>query len=221
MRQMMAISLCVMFLPFLYKKNYWIYAVLIILTAYLFHKSEMIFLILIPLHYFIEVKYKLIYKNFLYFAIIISFLIFYIGNDTLKNFLSTVTMLMFDSQHYANYILTENDRSGNSTSLLFTIMGLVLVYVKSPDKDRFLTYAFVLFIVLFNIFNTFSLYGTRVAIPFQLFGMVLIPKMLFDKDTKYRLPFMWFIIVLCMILFLNSFYINNTNEVNPYVFRGF
>ena len=221
MRQLMVISVCMMYMPFLYRKKYLLYAILIIITAFLFHKSEMLFLIFIPLHYFTERKNKPIYKNILYVAIIISFLVFYIGNVVIKTFFATVTMMIFDSQHYANYILNENDRSGNSTSLLFTVLGLVLVYVKSPDKDKFLTYAFVLSIVLFNIFNTFSLYGTRVAIPFQVFGIVLIPKMIFDKDTKYRVPFMWFIIALCMVLFFNRYYINNSGAVNPYVFRTF
>ena len=221
MRQLMVVSVSMMYLPFLYKKKYWLYAILIVLTAFLFHKSEIMLLVLIPIHYYSKGIRKPICKNFLYAAIVISFLVFYIGSDLLKTSFVSITMLLLDSQRYVNYILFENDRSGNSTSLLFTIMGLVLVYVKSPYRDKFLTYVFVLSIIMFNIFNTFSLYATRVAIPFQIFGIILIPKMIFDRGTKYRLLFMWFVIFLCMVLFLNKYYINNSGAVNPYVFRTF
>ena len=218
MRQMMVISLCLSYLPFLYKKKYGIFAGLIIITSLLFHRSELLILTFIPIYYWVD-KHTTIYKNLLYVGLALSFSVFYIGNTFFKTFFANLTLLMLSDEHYANYILSENEDSGNMTSLMYTLLGFIIVYVKNPKTYRFQTYIYIFSIIIYNIFNTFSLYATRVSFPFMMMGIVLLPQMIMESKTMYRKLFVITTIVFSLGLFFNRYYFHNAGAVNPYIFR--
>ena len=218
-RQMAVISLCMMFMPLLYKKKYLYFAIAIILVSLLFHKSEIMYLFFIPLYWWVKRKKRIINKKVLYISIIVSFLFFYVGNTFLRSILSGLTMMVFNAENYANYIMKVNEDPGNGTSLLYSIIAILVIAVKSPKRDIFQTYVVIGSIVIFNVFNTFSTYAVRVAYPFMFMGVVLLPKMIMDRRTNYRLAFTCLVLCLCLFLFNHRYNKYNSGAVNPYVYR--
>ncbi|MCD8297761.1 MAG: EpsG family protein [Prevotella sp.] len=220
MRQMMAIGLIMAAFPLLYKKKYVKFAVITIVVSYLFHKSEFLFLFLIPLHYLLSKPNVQMKKRMLYIIILSSFLFFYIGTYILKDVVLSFMSYMPGSERYDVYVIGWGDyMANNGTSIAYTLFSIFLVYVKNGKSHKFETYMFVIAIALYNIFNTFSVYGSRVFIDFFVIAIMLIPQMIFDKETKHRKMFIFISIVFCIGSFLYRYIMNNTGDVNPYIFR--
>ena len=218
MRQMMACAMILATFPWLQAKKYFIFGIWTVTISLLFHRSEIVYLILIPLHYYTN-RNKIISKKFLYLSIISSFLIFYIGNTLLKEYLALLTLFLDEGEYYAGYILNEREEYGNLQSMMFSGFALLTVYCKTPQTYKFETYMFVLSIVIFNVFNTLSQFGIRLYYNFHFIAIFLLSQMVCDKQTKYRKLFFVAIIVFCTVLFVHKFVINNNSDCNPYFFR--
>lgn len=215
MRQMMVVAIITAALPLLYKQKYVVFGIVIITISFLFHQSEMIFLFLIPLHFLVTNKKMDLNKDLLYISLILSFAVFYIGNSILVDLFSS-----FAFAHYLDYITVNNNTDhGNMYSLAYTLFAMIVVYVKNKKNYIFETYVYSFSIVLFNIFNTFSMFGSRVAVDFMFFMIILLPQMLFDSQTKHRKLFFYVTLMFCFGIFISKYVIANMSEINPYKFR--
>lgn len=215
MRQMMVIAIIVSALPLLHKQKYIVFAIVTIIFSFLFHQSEIMFLLLIPIHYFVCHGILKLNKKWLYFLLIFSFVVFYIGNSVLVNLFSS-----FAFAHYLEYITVNNNtETGNMYSFVYTLFAIIVIYVKNDKNYIFESYVFSLSVVMFNIFNTFSMFGSRVAIDFMFFMVILLPQMLFDCQTKHRKLFLYITLIFCFGTFVFKYVISNMSEINPYRFR--
>ena len=61
----------------------------------------------------------------------------------------------------------------------------------------------------------------RVAYPFLYYYVVAIPHVLQNLQGKNKILLLIVTILFCLGYFTNSFIVNNSCEVNPYVWRQF
>lgn len=218
MRQLMVVALILASFPLLHKCKYKEFSIFVIIISYLFHKSEMMMLLLIPLHYY-SLRQTMLSKKYLNIALFISFVFFYIGNRYLKDIFFLLLLFLPDTSHYVGYIEGDTEDLGNMWSLMLTLYAFVLVYCKNPKNYIFETNMFVVGIVLFNIFNTFGGFGSRVYDDFRVILIMLIPQMWLDIKTNNANLFRIVTILFCLGYFSFNFILANNCEINPYHFR--
>ncbi|MGE9980302.1 EpsG family protein [Prevotella sp. SGI.167] len=219
-RQMFAISLILLAVPWLFERKYVLFAGVTFLTSLLFHSSEMLFLLLIPLHWYVNKVNGQLNKTILYAGVIGSFVMYYVAQRFLFVYVLQLLSLLGMGDTYAIYIELAADREsiGNTTSMLYTILALVVVFLKNPKTYIFETYAVVISIVIFNLTNVMAVFAYRLFIDFNIFILFLIPLMLGELRNKEKRYFMAVIICFCSVMFTYKYYLNNNGQVKPYYF---
>lgn len=220
MRQMMVLGIVLLFIPWLYQRKYVKFAIAVLITALLFHRSGAIMLSLIPVHYWITVKDRFPAKKWLYMMVWISFVMFFIGKTFLQNLL--VPIISLYDVTYTGYILgNESVELGFMYNLGQSLAASLLIFLYRKGRMNFEMFLFILGISVYNIMGMFSLYGPRLAIYWTIFGIVLIPQVLTNRNRKTKQEQMCIFIFICyaFINFFYSYHFNNFGEVNPYVLR--
>lgn len=215
MRQYMAICSIAAFSYLLNEKKYLIFALLTIAVALLLHKSTIIMLLLIPIHLFVQNKH--IHKVYLYLIIIFSYLLSYV--DVKIIILPILAILDFIglAGDYSQYASSEAHLNSNIYALVLTLYVLLLVFVSDNNDFSSEKYTVVLFIVLYNIFNLLSIYGTRVAYPFEYYLIVYVPMLLKKLNGTRNGIILKIATLVCGLgYFLACFAISNVSSVNPY-----
>lgn len=219
-RQMFAISIILLAVPWLFKKKYVLFAGVTIFTSLLFHSSEMLFLLLIPLHWYVSKDNIKLNKKVLYIGVIGSFVMYYVAQRFLFVYALQLLALLGMGDTYSIYIKLAADREtiGYTTSMLYTILALIIIYLKNPKTCIFETYAVVVSIVIFNLTNVMAAFAYRLFIDFNIFILFLIPLMLGELKIKEKRYFMVVIICFCSVMFTYKYYLNNHGQVKPYYF---
>ena len=220
MRQMMVLGIVLLFIPWLYQRKYAKFAIAVIITALLFHRSGIIMLSLIPVHYWITVKGRFPAKVWLYAMVWISFAMFFVGKTFLQNLLMPIVSI-YDAT-YSYYILgSHNEELGFTYNLGQSIAASLLIFIYKREKMNFEMFLFVLGISVYNIMGMFSNYGPRLAIYWTLFGIVLFPQVIANRDQKSKQERICIFIFICYMLirFFYSYHFNNISEINPYILR--
>lgn len=217
MRQMMCIGLILSCIGSLYKNKYKYFVVIVIFFSLLFHRSSIIFLILIPIHYY-ATKIDMVNKKILYIIVILSYCTYYVGANFFLGIFSTFISTLGLSDYSAGYLHTDSE-GGNTVSLMYTFLTLLIIYCKSPCKGNFQILTFVFSIVLYNLLNIIPTYASRAVLGLMVFSTVLIPQMLMDKNTLHKKIFFPAVIIFGLGYFFYAYYINNFGEINPYIWR--
>lgn len=218
MRQMMCIGLILSFIGLLYKCKYKCFAAIVIAFSLLFHRSSIIFLFLIPIHYY-ATKIDIVNKKVLYIMVILSYCVYYVGANFFLGIFSTFTSTLGLSDYSAGYLRTDSE-GGNTVSLMYTFLTLLIIYCKSPHKGKFQILTFVFSIVIYNLLNIIPTYASRAVWGLMAFSMVLIPQMLMDKNTLHKKLFFPAVIIFGLGYFFYAYYMNNFGEINPYIWRS-
>lgn len=219
MRQVLAISIILAYINLLYTGKRIIFALITITFALLFHKSSVILLLLIPLFDYAK-KIQTLPKRKCYILIIASLVMFFIGKSFLQGALLGITNILGMTE-FDGYINNSEEDMGNTTSLFFTIYTLLLLYYSNSRTSNFELLVLVVFVVLFNIFQMMGHQSGRVAYPFLYYYVVAIPHVLQNLQGRNKILLLIVTILFCLGYFTNSFIVNNSCEVNPYVWRQF
>lgn len=217
MRQMFALGLILLFLPFLYQQKYVKFLVSVVLICFLFHKSSILAVLLVPLHYYIVKKERKVPKKALYCAVILSFVFFFIADITLKKYFAAFAGLFYS--RYEGYMLGAMGKQGLGYAYMGcqSLFALALIYWhKGNEKYNFEFVVYIVGVSLFNFFSSFSVVATRVAESFLIFNIVLFPLMMTDKTNRNLKYIRLAIIVTGLVLFFYNYGINNHGLVNPY-----
>lgn len=221
MRQMFALGLILFCMPLLYQKKYVFFSVLSLLICFMFHKSSILALGLVPLHILYEKKGFFSQKRTMYWAVLGSFVFFFIADLTMKKYFASFAGLFYS--RYEGYMLGMLGKQG----LGFVYMGcqslfaIVLIYLFNGNKKyEFEFIVYVLGVAVFNFFSSFSVVATRIAETFLIFNVVLFPFMITDKTNKNSRYIRMAIIITGLVLFFYNFGMNNHGQVNPYYFES-
>lgn len=219
MRQMMALGIIFLFIPWLYERKYVKFAIAVLVTALLFHRSSAILLSLIPIHYWVTVKDKFPAKTWLYAAVWISFVIFFVGKTFMQGLLSPIVTLVDPTS--LNYIMgNENIELGFTYNSGQSLAASLLIFLYRKGKMNFEMFLFILGISVYNIMGMLSMFGSRLAVYFTLFGIIIFPHILSYRNLNKKEHICLFVFFLyTAIRFAYAYYINNNGEVNPYLFR--
>jgi len=202
------------------KGGYLKFATITIILSFLFHHSSLMMLALIPIHWYCS-RIEKSDKKVLSLLVIGSFVVFYIGNTFFKSFFVTLSAVMNLSEFEGYITQAREEAGGNTYSLFYTLYMLIVIYVIDARKYKFELYVVVVSICLFNIFNTMSIFASRVYWDFWLYSVVLIPNIMVDKNTRHRKLFYLVTIVFCTAYFFFTSVLGNSGEINPYYFRTF
>ena len=215
MRQMMCIGLILFFINWLYRKKYLHFAIMVIVFSILFHRSSVVMLLLIPIHYY-ACKVETINKKLLYIITIASYALYYLGANLFVGIFSSIVSFVGLSSYGEGYLRTDSE-GGNTVSLMYTLLALIIIFCKNPRNVRFPLFAFIAYILIFNILNIIPTFASRAAWGLFFFAIVLIPQMLADKGTLHRKLFFAAAMTFGLGYFFYAYYINNFGEINPYI----
>ena len=109
-----------------------------------------------------------------------------------------------------------NEEPGYAYSTLYTGYAIFLLLQKEGKGFNAETVAFVLFVVLFNIFNMFSSQSTRVALPYRVFLLVLVPLLIYSNSLRNIRLFIFVTLCFCVVYFVFTFIIGNAGDISPY-----
>lgn len=217
MRQMFALGLILFSLGNLYRQKYVKFFVLVVVICILFHKSSILAVLLVPLHYYLVKKQGTVSKKWLYWAVITTFVFFFVADLTLKKYFAAFAGLFYD--RYESYMLGMVGKQG----LGYTYMGcqslfaLALIYMHNENKKyNFEFIVYILGVCVFNFFSSFSIVATRIAESFLIFNIVLFPLMMTDKTNRNLKYIRFAIIITGIIMFFYNYGLNNHGLVNPY-----
>lgn len=219
MRQMMAIGVILGFINWLLNKKYLKYGVLIIIVSLLFHKSTLISLVLIPIHYY-STKHAELPKKHIAIVAGVCFAAFFVGKEFVQNTSLAILLSIGLGDRYDGYLsgMSEGDIS-NLTATMLTIYFLIWLYFKNKSKNVFISWIYFIYIATFNIFQMLDSAAGRISYPFWVFVLIAIPKLLEELKGKIKVFFILITIVVYAALFINNYWLNNTNGVNPYIWR--
>lgn len=219
-RQMFVISLVMSFVYLLYQGRYMAFGIITVVVALLFHRTEVVLLLLIPFHIYTK-NNPVINKKFLYICLFGSFILFYIGHTVMAKYFSVISNIGFMNM-YESYITgfwTEEEH-GNTVALMYTFYSAIIIFCKDKNTRAFETYTFIFSICVFNVFNIFPTYASRIYHDFFMIVVYLVPLMMIDPNTRYRRIFNLATIVFGLGWVIYSYAINNQGEINPFIFRS-
>lgn len=217
MRQMLAISLILANIGKLYKQKYFQFAAVITIIAMLFHRSTLLMLLLIPI-YICSKKSVTINKKKLAFIVFFCYLFSFVGKkvigNTLLGIIQSTPLAKFDT-----YIVGWDENISNTTSTMFMLYTLIYLYVVEKTKNIFVSYCFITFTILYNIFSMFTSQSGRIAYPFMFFWIIGISQSLCSKKSQKRNVFVFVTFIFSFGYFIYNYIINNIGEINPYYWR--
>ncbi len=217
MRQYMAICSIVAFTFLLKEKRYLLFALITLTISFLLHKSTVIILLLIPIYYFSQWMDNHIRKLSLYLLIILSYLLSYVDFYFVIYPIVRILEVFGMTEDYEAYVTLGVQANTNLFSSALTLFGLCLLYFDNNRNKCAEKYVMVLFVVLYNIFNLLSTYGTRVAFPFEFYLIAYVPIVLkYLKGTRNEMLLIITTLVYGLGIFFAKYSILNISEVNPY-----
>lgn len=217
-RQMLAVSVVLYGLKFIYSKSKIKY-IFCVLIATLFHNTAIFSLLFV---FFIDWNIKVNERNLkniivlLYVdVILLSPILIYVG-------INTITTMEIFSQ-YTKYITTEINWNLNSLIVIFPIFFPLLINRKQlinkhPDLESLFYISFL--VIPFRIIANFIEWGSRLTFYVELPFYILIPAMIFSFDKKEnRVFYSFYYLFFFLLYYVYSYVISNSGEAYPYMYN--
>lgn len=226
MRQYIAISLVFLGTSYLIKDKSILKFFLLTFFAYLFHKSSLLAIFIFLIYYISNHEFKRCLKinnHIIKFneitLLILSILCFFlvINNNIFANLLSSLNL-----DYYARYV------NGTVTFAIQCIVRFIpfIIFLflfgknfKQLDNNFsfYITIAFFEFV--FNLFSSFNVFSSRIALYFSVFYIVSLPSISFYNKNKLLSNIMKFLLLIYLIIYWYYYSIYcNGGETFPYIF---
>lgn len=220
MRQCIAMAAILASMPLLdkEKRGYLLFSLVTVTIAVLMHKSQVLLLLLIPIHYITEKKNIIISKFWLYLAVSLSFVLFFIGKQIILDQFSWLIVLVNMEDDYGYYIFSENEKAGYIRSLVYTLIAALCIFYKNQYSKNFHFYVYILGVVVYNLANMLGNAAIRMSTCFLIFQCICIPCIIYESSHKPKRFLLYMILLYGLADFFQSYYLSNLNMVNPYYF---
>ncbi len=226
MRQCIAISFVFLGTCYLIKNKNILKFFLLTFLAYFFHKSSLLSIFIFLIYYISSYDFKRHFKSkrhVIKFNEILLFIlsVFCFFLVVYNNFFSQL-LSNFNLEYYTRYV------NGKVTFTLQCIVRFIpfIIFIfffgrdfkKLDDNSNFyITTAFFEFI--FNLFSSFNVFSSRIALYFSIFYIVSFPKIAFYNRNKLLSNIVKFLLLAYLIIYWYYYSIYcNGGETFPYIF---
>lgn len=203
-RQVMALSIILLSIPFIREKQFWKFSILIALAFFFHHSAVFAF----PLYFITNSRMK----PFHYLIAILVFVVVYIG----RRFLLTTMLVYF----YSEYEAYETESGTIVTLLMYVGIWLLLLFSKRfiPSNEKPDYYEKCLMIgIMIQSFVPLEPNIFRLAFYYLIFSLISVPLVIHSLPKGFIKPVAKIsFIVLMFILFTQFTY--ETCGVTPYLF---
>lgn len=198
MRQIIAVSVLLLFIPFLFKKKY-IHFVVGVALASLFHTTA---LLAVP---FVFINRLKISRKLMCVFVFIS-LVFGVS------FSSLVIDKIADLLGYVHYLEVHDENSETGLFMIITNI-FAMFFIITSSKDSHLLKLFFLYILLYNL-TVGVPYAYRLTFVFSIVQILFLPYYIKNNILGLRPEVKWLVICYATLNFIRSF---GSGEIIPYI----